>query len=146
MDNYITARIQIKNEIKQEETTQFSRKVDPKKRIHDPRLSTTQTLLYSAKNDSKPVVNQKHVRVYGHNLDPLTAKAIYALSISKVSFQLIVLNLDKVPTWHEAANGGQIPLMETQMLEYYKDSNSIVGYAMTNKGAKGHSLLPDDPV
>jgi hypothetical protein len=33
--------IPIKNEIKQEELSHYSKKVDPKKRIYDPRLSTT---------------------------------------------------------------------------------------------------------
>jgi hypothetical protein len=32
------------------------------------------------------------------------------------------------------------------MIEYYKDSNSIVSYALNNKDKRGQSLLPDDPI
>ena len=76
----------------------------------------------------------------------MTAKAIYALSISKVPFQLIILSLHKTSAWHKSVNEGQIPLMETQTWDYIKDSNTIVSYALKNKGEKGLSLLPEDPV
>jgi hypothetical protein len=57
-------------------------------------LHSDQTFLYSG--GPKPVTNKTIPRIFGHNLDPRSTMARYALALQNIEFQEMAVDLESV--------------------------------------------------
>ena len=70
-------------------------------------------MFYYGGDFPKPAVNPDFLRVYGHMLWPFVQRAILALAAKNIPFQMCEMDLEEKAQWHQDANGGLIPILES---------------------------------
>ena len=96
--------------------------------------------------DPKPETNKNFLRLYGHHLCPFVEKARLALAARGVPYQNAEIDLNVKRSWHTAANGGVVPLIETTNGDIIIESKVIMDYVDEAYPDQGYSTLPKDPV
>ena len=65
------------------------------------------TLLYQAYfMPEKPPLNKEKLRLYQHNICPLSARVRYAFAAKKLNYQKVEIDCTEKAKWHDEFNGG----------------------------------------
>mmetsp|Transcript_106581 Transcript_106581/g.147552 ORF Transcript_106581/g.147552 Transcript_106581/m.147552 type:complete len:193 (-) Transcript_106581:204-782(-) len=85
--------------------------------------------------------------MYTHTNCPFSERARLAFAARKIPYQWVEVDLQKKADWHLAANGGTVPLLETQDGTFIPDSGILMNFATEyTKGKEGHQLIPENAV
>jgi len=99
-------------------------------------------------SNEKPATNTTQLRMYVHTNCPFAERARLAFAARKIPFQWCEMDLQKKADWHMNANGGMVPLLETQDGTLIPESGVLMYFAhdYTKGKEEGHNLIPEDAV
>lgn len=106
--------------------------------------SQSQKVLYIRDgHTSKPRINQKFLRLYGHHLCPFVQRAMLVLTAKQIPYQFVAIDLTHKNKWHLDINNGFVPILEQPDGTIVHDSLDVCDW-LQDHTKDGVDLYPGD--